>query len=251
MEKGSPPFWRLIQKENFTRLEPLLQFLEISDHLRSQIISNPKFSLNLPRRLAQKMGKNTLDDPILRQFVPLNEEKEITPGFVLDPVEDQSFCKTGKLLKKYQSRALILTTSACAMHCRFCFRQNFPYETETAGFSKEIALLEKDPTIEEVILSGGDPLSLSDGQLQALLKALEKIPSVQRIRFHTRFPIGIPERIDDSFLSLLEAFSKQIFFCDPLQPPQRVRCRCGESIRAHSETGDPCFKSGSFTKRGQ
>ena len=222
MLKEKIPLWRHVQRENFTRIEPLLDFLELSEHHRSQIFYDPKFVLNLPRRLASKIQKNTLDDPILRQFVPLNEEKKIAPGFVLDPVKDQTFCKTGKILQKYRSRALLITTSACAMHCRFCFRQNFPYETENKGFEKEIAYLEKDPSITEVILSGGDPLSLSDASLSSLFAAFEKIPHIKRIRFHTRFPLGIPERIDDSFLEILSSASAQIFFVIHCNHPKEL-----------------------------
>jgi KamA family protein len=98
------------------------------------------------------------------------------------------------------------------MHCRFCFRQNFPYETETYGFEEELAYIAQETTLTEIILSGGDPLSLSDGQLLALFQALDEMPHIERIRFHTRFPIGIPERIDDSFLQVLEGSTKQIIF---------------------------------------
>lgn len=210
MSTTASPLWRKIQRENFTRISSLLQYLEIED--QKQIWSDPRFVLNLPKRLAEKIQKNTLHDPILLQFVPLIDEKVTASGFVLDPVGDQGFCKTGKILQKYCGRALILTTSACAMHCRFCFRQNFPYETAVTLFEKEIEFLQKDASIEEVILSGGDPLSLSDQTLSSLFGALEKIPHIKRVRFHTRFPIGIPERIDESFLALLENCKKQIFF---------------------------------------
>ncbi len=214
--------WRQIQKDSFTSTKDLLDFLELDASKRSQIFFNPRFILNLPRRLAKKIPKNTLDDPILRQFVPLQEETMKVPGFELDPVQDRSFCKTGKILQKYQGRALLLVTSACAMHCRFCFRQNFPYETKLSGFEKEIALLEEDLSVEEVILSGGDPLSLSNAALADLFGAIEKMEHVKRIRFHTRFPIGIPERIDEAFLNILRASSKQIFFAIHCNHPKEL-----------------------------
>jgi len=206
------PLWRKIQKTNFSRIGPLLDFLELSPTLKEQVFLKPRFVLNLPYRLAEKIQKNTLDDPILRQFVPLIDEEETTPGFVKDPVQDKTFQKTEKILHKYKSRALVITTSACAMHCRYCFRQNFPYETEIKGFEQELTYLQQDPTISEVILSGGDPLSLSDEALESLFSSLDKIGHVKRVRIHTRFPIGIPERIDEPFLNILKASSKQIFF---------------------------------------
>ncbi len=206
------PLWRQIQRLNFTRIEPLSDFLELSPELRAKLFARPRFTLNLPRRLAAKIAKNTLDDPILRQFVPLQEELIRTPGFVADPLQDEQFRKAKKILHKYQGRALLLASSACAMHCRFCFRQNFPYETEEKGFEEELAIIRQDKSLSEIILSGGDPLSLSDGSLAALFRSFDEIPHLKRIRFHTRFPIGIPERIDDSFLALLDSSSKQVFF---------------------------------------
>ena len=242
------PLWRRVQRENFTRIEPLLDFLELSADQRREIFFDPKFILNVPRRLAAKMEKNTLDDPILRQFVPLNEEKTPAPGFVLDPVKDQTFCKTEKILHKYRSRALLLTTGACAMHCRYCFRQNFPYETEIAGFEKEIAYLEGDPSIHEVILSGGDPLSLSDLSLSLLLNALERIPHIKRIRFHTRFPLGIPERIDDSFLKLLAASSRQIFFVIHCNHPKELDSDVISHLRKIQKLGIPILNQSVLLK---
>ncbi|HSX10708.1 MAG TPA: KamA family radical SAM protein [Chlamydiales bacterium] len=216
------PLWRQIQRGNFTQIEPLLEFLELSDALKKRVLKQPRFILNLPKRLAAKIAKNTLDDPILRQFVPLEEELAITPGFVTDPVQDQRFKKTKKILHKYQGRALVVATSACAMHCRYCFRQNFPYETEEKSFDNEIAYIAQDPTIAEIILSGGDPLSLSDGALVTFFRALEAIPHLKRIRFHSRFPVGIPERIDDSFLDLLENSSKQMVFIVHVNHPREL-----------------------------
>jgi EF-P beta-lysylation protein EpmB len=216
------PLWRKVQRSNFTRVESLLDYLELSEPLRKKVLLKPRFVLNLPQRLAEKIKKNTLEDPIFRQFVPLEEELLKIPHFETDPVQDQAFRQTKKILHKYQGRALLVTTSACAMHCRYCFRQNFPYETEEKKFTADIAYIANDPTLSEVILSGGDPLSLSDGELAALFHSLDSIPHLKRIRFHTRFPIGIPERIDSSFLDLLSSSSKQIFFIVHINHPREL-----------------------------
>src|SRR3990167_6498105 len=132
------PLWRTIQKQNFTQADRLADFLELSPTHRQLILRQPRFALNLPLRLAAKIAKNTLDDPILRQFVPLQEELAVSHQFTSDPVQDVAFRKTQKLLHKYQGRALLVTTSACAMHCRYCFRQNFPYETGKKDFEAEL-----------------------------------------------------------------------------------------------------------------
>lgn len=205
------PLWRRVQKENFTNVAELADFLELSEENRKRLLLAPKFVLNLPKRLASKIGKNDPTDPIFRQFVPLLDEQIKQPGFTPDPVCDLSFRKEKKLLHKYSGRALLLPTSACAMHCRYCFRQNFPYESNS-DLSQELAYLTTHTDIREVILSGGDPLSLSDAALAQYLNALGAISHIRRIRFHTRFPIGIPERIDASFLALLRSSQKQIYF---------------------------------------
>jgi EF-P beta-lysylation protein EpmB len=221
-KKDSQPLWRQVQRENFSRFEPLADFLGLSLDLKKKILQKSRFSLNVPRRLANKIAKNTLDDPILRQFVPLEEELLPFPDFVPDPVQDEMFRQTKKIIHKYKGRALILASSACAMHCRFCFRQNFPYETEEKGFEEELNYIRGDESLIEIILSGGDPLSLSESSLANLFQSLEKIPHLKRIRFHSRFPIGIPERIDSSFLELLSSCSKQIFFVIHCNHPKEL-----------------------------
>lgn len=201
--------WRQIQKQNFTDWKKLAAFLQIdTDH----ILARPRFSLNLPLRLAQKIKKNTPNDPILRQFLPTKDELKVAPGFTPDAVGDSPSRKGKKLLHKYKGRALIVCTSACAMNCRFCFRQKFPYETEEKSFEDEVKAIAADASISEIILSGGDPLSLSDRTLQDLISSLDKIPHLTRLRFHSRFPIGIPERIDASFLKVLKSTRLQVFF---------------------------------------
>ena len=199
--------WRLIQKQNFTNWNALVSFLQLEQ--QPQVTTH--FPLNLPRRLAEKIKKNDPDDPILKQFLPTIQEKETTLGFVPDPVSDKTFRKSGKLLHKYTGRALLVTTSACAMHCRYCFRQHFDYQSDK-GFDAEIETISADPSLSEIILSGGDPLSLSNETLKTLIQALSQIPQLKRLRFHTRFPIGIPERIDDDFLDILSTTRLQVIF---------------------------------------
>lgn len=216
------PLWRQIQKQTFSSWEKLSTFLEWEEKDKDLVLQKSPFPLNLPLRLAQKIEKKKLDDPILKQFIPLKKELIEKEGFVQDPVCDKTFGRESKLLHKYNGRALLLASSACAMHCRYCFRKNFPYETERKFFTPEIETLQKDSSIQEVILSGGDPLSLSDEDLQKLLSLLEQIPHVKRIRFHSRFPIGIPERINEQFLSLLAEGKKQYFFVIHTNHPKEL-----------------------------
>lgn len=233
------PEWSRILKTNFFHWEKLADYLCLSPEQRNCIDPKPRFRLNLPLRLASKIRKGDLNDPLLMQFLPTTLENENLPFFTEDPVGDLSACHTPKLLRKYSGRVLLLCTSACAMHCRFCFRQNYPYETMESSFNTELKLIEADTSIKEVILSGGDPLSLSDESLSTLFLRLNAIPHVKRVRFHSRFPIGIPERIDDSFLSTLNLLEKQIWFVLHSNHPGEFDKDIWASMKSIAELGIP------------
>lgn len=240
--------WRQIQKDNFNQWKPLVEFLELDEENAREVLPKSNFPLNLPRRLADKIEKNNLDDPILRQFVPLRDEMVESAGFCTDPVGDGSAQKTSKLLHKYVGRALLLCTSSCAMHCRFCFRQKFPYETQQKLFTAELEAISQDCTLEEIILSGGDPLSLSDQVLGALLQDLSSITHVQRIRFHTRFPIGIPERIDESFLNILASVKAQIVFIVHVNHPRELDEEVVAALKKIQRLGIPVLNQAVLLK---
>lgn len=206
------PLWRQAQRKTFTDWKKLAEFLELDPSYHIQIAEIAHFPLNLPYRLAAKIQKNCWDDPILMQFLPTVKETQPQEGYVVDPVGDTNSRTCAKLLHKYEGRALLITTSACAMHCRYCFRRNFPYENQDKTFAEELSIIQNDPSIREIILSGGDPLSLSNELLGSLLRRLDAIPHITKIRFHSRFPIGIPERIDEELLSILSSLSKQVVF---------------------------------------
>ncbi len=204
--------WRDILRENFTNWEKLADYLRLSQEDRNKIIVKKNFPLNLPYRLAEKIEKGNFNDPILRQFLPTIDENVRSDGYISDPVGDQSSRCSPKLLHKYLGRVLLLATGACAMHCRYCFRQNFDYDIEDKTFDVELEQIANDPTVFEVILSGGDPLSLPNRLLKSLIQKISSIPHIRRIRFHTRFPIGIPERIDEEFLEIIKNTPQQFWF---------------------------------------
>ncbi len=212
LSQTSVSSWKKILRENFTHWEALANFLHWNEEQKSSVLESMRFPLNLPYRLAEKIEKGTLDDPILCQFLPLAKEREIHEGFSSDPVAHIGCRREAKLVHKYHGRALLRCTSACAMHCRYCYMQHFPYDCQDKTFDKEIELLTQDSSIKEVILSGGDPLSLDDRILKMLVSRLQEIPHVKHIRIHSRFPIGIPERIDESFLAIFEGVTKSLWF---------------------------------------
>jgi EF-P beta-lysylation protein EpmB len=232
--------WRQIQLQNFTSWDKLAIFLKWPEKDKEKILKKAIFPLNLPLRLAQKAETNSLQDPILKQFLPSLEEQTSPANFSLDPVQDKNFQKANsKLLHKYKGRALLITTSACVMNCRFCFRKNFAYEELGKDFSEELEIIRKDSSLKEIILSGGDPLSLSDASLEKLLQDLDRIPHIQRIRFHSRFPIGIPERIDDAFLNILSSMQKQVVFVLHVNHPKELDNDIYQAMKRLQKIGIP------------
>ena len=164
-----------------------------------------RFPLRVPRSYLARMRHGDAADPLLRQVLPLDAELLETPGYVADPVGDLAALAGQGLLHKYHGRALLVTTGACAIHCRYCFRREFPYGEQHAGrqaFAHALEAIRADSSITEVLLSGGDPLTLSDRRLAGLLEGLEAIPHVRRVRVHTRLPVVLPERIDAGFLAV-------------------------------------------------
>ncbi|MCK4742709.1 MAG: EF-P beta-lysylation protein EpmB [Sulfuriflexus sp.] len=165
------------------------------------------FSLQVPLPYLARIEKANPNDPLLRQVLPISDELLTVDGFTADPVGDHASIQSPGLLHKYHGRALILTTGACGIHCRYCFRRHFNYAESNPAKNQwhdALAVIKADHNINEVILSGGDPLSLSDNKLTELVQKLEKIPHLKRLRLHTRLPVVLPERITTKFLTLLE-----------------------------------------------
>ncbi len=161
--------------------------------------ANAQFPLRVPRGFVSRMRHGDARDPLLRQVLPLDDELRVVPGFNLDAVGDAAARAGTGILRKYQGRALLVTTGSCAVHCRYCFRRHFPYAEETAardGWREALQLIRNDPGVDEVILSGGDPLSLSTSKLAELSDALAAIPHLKRLRVHSRLPVVLPERVD-------------------------------------------------------
>ncbi|MBJ6612165.1 MAG: EF-P beta-lysylation protein EpmB [Candidatus Thiothrix moscowensis] len=179
--------------------------------LEGTVSANP-FRLLVPHSYIARMKQGDWRDPLLRQVLPLDEEWRVVEGFNHDPVGDQFAQVADGVLHKYHGRVLLVTTGACAVHCRYCFRRHFPY-TESNPVKGEwegaLAYIRANADVREVILSGGDPLTLSDERLAVLFRQLRDIPHVTRVRFHSRLPVVLPSRIDSGFLSLLEQVPQQ------------------------------------------
>lgn len=170
--------------------------------------SAEQFGFRVTRSFASRMRRGDPDDPLLRQVLPIEAEMLDGPtGFGDDPTGDLEARAAPGVLQKYRGRVLLIVTGTCAVHCRYCFRRHFPYGEETRAHSLETALdyLNRNDTVREVILSGGDPLTLSDRRLGGLAGELGRIPHLVRLRLHTRQPVVDPGRVGDDLLAWLES----------------------------------------------
>lgn len=185
--------------------QALLALLDLSfDEYKSRLSVDNKFKLFVPLSYVAKMKKRDWNDPLLKQVLPLSDEDQEVFGFNHDPVGDMNAEISSGVLQKYQGRVLLITTGACAVHCRYCFRRHYPYVESIAeknNWHDTLATIKRDNSLTEVILSGGDPLMLSDNKLRKMCFELAEIPHVKTIRFHTRLPLFLPERINDDFLA--------------------------------------------------
>lgn len=164
------------------------------------------FPLFVPRGYAARIRPGDPGDPLLRQVLPVAAELGTRPDDGMDPVGDAAATLLPGLLQKYRSRVLMVTTGACAVHCRYCFRRHFPYgdaPRSPAGWEDALKQIAADVSVDEAILSGGDPLTLADHQLAELANRLAAIPHLRRLRVHTRLPIMIPERVTEELLAWL------------------------------------------------
>lgn len=204
----------------------LLQLLELPASLLPLAKhAAQRFPLRVPRSYLNRISKGNPDDPLLRQILPLGEELNPEPGYHDDPVGDLAAQKVPGLLHKYQGRALLVTTAACAVHCRYCFRRNFPYTNANPAqdnWSQITDYLRDDPAINEVILSGGDPLSLSDPRLATLISELESISHVTTLRIHTRLPVVLPQRVTDEMIHWLTATRFKVVMVLHINHPNEI-----------------------------
>lgn len=165
-----------------------------------------EFRVRVPEAFLGRIRAGDPDDPLLRQVFPDPREDAAQPGYSTDPLAEQQAMAVPGLLQKYPGRALLTLTGACAIHCRYCFRRHFPYaEASPRGARWQAVLdyLRAHPDVEEIILSGGDPLTLADDRLAACVADLETVPHLQRLRLHTRTPVVLPERVTPALLDWL------------------------------------------------
>jgi EF-P beta-lysylation protein EpmB len=191
----------------------------------AQRTAHRQFPLRVPRPYVARMNKHDPADPLLRQVLPSAEETRIASGFCGDPLGERQAMAAPGVLHKYRGRVLLIATGACGIHCRYCFRREFPYaqaQVGAASWKAALRYLEQHADVHEVILSGGDPLTLSNRRLALLIDGLAGISHIRRLRIHSRQPIVLPERIDDGLLELLSHTSFQAVMVVHANHPQEI-----------------------------
>lgn len=204
--------WRALWREAITDAGELLRAVGL-EHLSDRLpAADAGFALRVPRGFVARMRPGDPHDPLLLQVLPQLAELDEVSGFVADAVGDLAAREAPGVLHKYQGRALLIASGSCAINCRYCFRRHFPYGEEIAAagqWRRALAHLRADPSIDELILSGGDPLALATPKLAELTRGLAELPGVIRLRIHTRLPVVLPERIDPALLDWLAGLPLQ------------------------------------------
>jgi L-lysine 2,3-aminomutase len=206
------PGWRELWRDAITDPVELLQAVGLGGRADLLPPDDAGFALRVPRGFVARMRRNDPFDPLLLQVLPQLAEHDQAEGFTLDAVGDMASKAGHGVLHKYDGRALLIASGSCAINCRYCFRRHFPYGEEIAAASQwheALAHVKADPSIRELILSGGDPLALATHKLEELTRSLADLPHIIRLRIHSRLPVVLPERVDDAFIGWLAAVPLQ------------------------------------------
>jgi EF-P beta-lysylation protein EpmB len=240
------PAWRKQFQQAIRHLGELCNRLQIPlpKGFSDADVAATQFPILVPEPFLSRMKKGDPNDPLLLQVLANCLELTSPEGFTSDPLAEQiaQSAASASLIQKYERRALLITTGVCAIHCRYCFRRHFPYAD--AGLTPQrlretIEALEKDSSLDEVILSGGDPLSLSDRRIAELVTKLEKLEHLKRLRIHTRLPIVIPERVTPKFVRVLQKTRLAPWMVVHINHPQEIDSAVELSLARLIEAGIP------------
>lgn len=221
--------------------DELIEILGLPDELKAPARqASSQFPLLATRSFIARIRHHDPTDPLLQQVLPLRDELDESPGFMTDAVGDTASRKAPGLLHKYPGRALLIATGACAVHCRYCFRRHYPYELEPRrleDWTPALEALNADTSIREVLLSGGDPLMLTDVRLGELIERLSQISHLKRLRIHSRLPIVLPDRITTQFLNFLRNSRLTPIMVVHANHPNEVAGDCEDALRVLVQAG--------------
>ncbi len=213
--------------------QKLLEQLEIDpEPWQNGFDARKLFAQRVPQSFVERMQKGNPFDPLLRQVLPLSAEFEVHPGYSNDPLQEQNNDIPG-LLHKYRNRALMIVKGGCAINCRYCFRRHFPYQENKGNkttWQQSLDYLAQHDELNEVILSGGDPLMAKDDELRWLVDHIADIPHVKRLRIHSRLPVVIPARVTDELVSLLAGTRLQVILVTHINHAQEINQELSDAL---------------------
>jgi len=227
--------WQQQLAEAFSDVGALCRHLQLDPNALPLPIHHHAFPLRVPRGFADCMEKGNPADPLLRQVLPLQDELQSHPGYSADPVGDLAAVAETGVIHKYRGRVLLIATGACAVHCRYCFRRNFPYgelQLSTRKLGQALGYIANRSDISEVILSGGDPLLLNDDKIAHLLTELATIDHVRRIRIHSRIPVVLPARVTPGLIASFENSPKPVVLVLHANHGNELSHQVGEACQA-------------------
>lgn len=190
------------------------------------------FAQRVPQSFVERMEKGNPHDPLLRQVLPLSDEFIIHPGYSTDPLEEQNNSTPG-LLHKYRNRCLLIVKGGCAINCRYCFRRHFPYQDNKGNklvWQQSLDYIAQHRQLNEVILSGGDPLMAKDHELSWLIEQIAAIPHIKRLRIHSRLPVVIPARITDELVSLCAETRLQVILVTHINHANEINAELSQQL---------------------
>lgn len=199
--------WQSLVAQGFNQPKDLLEYVNLGHLWHDNMAdAHQTFRTRVPLPFAKKINKGDINDPLLRQVLPLGEELEKVEGFIIDPLGERQTNPQRGVVHKYHGRVLVIFTGACAINCRYCFRRHFPYaenQLSSSQLNNVLDYLAENPEIEEVILSGGDPLFAPDNRLSEFCQHLNDMPQITRLRIHSRIPVVLPQRITPALVEAI------------------------------------------------
>ncbi len=231
--------------------QKLLEQLEIDpEPWQNGFDARKLFAQRVPQSFVERMQKGNPFDPLLRQVLPLSAEFEVHPGYSNDPLQEQNNDIPG-LLHKYRNRALMIVKGGCAINCRYCFRRHFPYQENKGNkttWQQSLDYLAQHDELNEVILSGGDPLMAKDDELRWLIDHIADIPHIKRLRIHSRLPVVIPARVTDELVSLLAGTRLQVILVTHINHAQEINQELSDALSKLKRVGVTLLNQGVMLK---
>ena len=205
---------------------------DCNEYFDNDRFQDGNFPIKIPLEFAKRIDKTNPLDPLLLQILP--KERQSTKGFIDSPVYDEEFSPVKGLIHKYPSRVLLISSSVCAIHCQYCFRQNFDYDDNDVlkNWADIQSYLSKRIEVNEVVLSGGDPLTLSDKKINKILRKIENIQHIKTLRIHTRTAVVIPSRITEELIASLNQTKLKVVIVFHINHAQEISDEFVNNIKA-------------------